>query len=175
MNYKIGHVDLDVSKRVHERLAFCKQYVLEFDGLAQMQKFVVTKEEDTLVFYAMNYDDRAVDGIKEHKDIVKKFGLENIVGGGFVGFGKDNQQWPTPNEHETPIVFYDKSRSYGGIPVPVMKGFAQLLLAEYQKALPMVTNVQVSTFRPDWDQSSDDQLQHWCKYQGNCSPEQFME
>jgi len=91
IEYKIGKIEGEVSFD-------CKQ------------KYVVNLEGEDLVFYAHAVDE---DGRPRHKHIGMKFGLANILGGGWISFSSFSKK----------LKFLGYSRAFGGVPMSVLERF----------------------------------------------------
>lgn len=109
------------------------------------QKFLVTLEETagqmSFVYHAhvFRHDYHRFKETPRHTEIVRLFGLTNVLGGGILDFCPEDI--PLHSDDRMTIVICGISQTYGGVPHKVMQGFVPLLLPAYQNIDPRVKEI----------------------------------
>ena len=101
-------------------------------NFTEPQRFVVNRELEDLVYYAMDCG--------SHRDLAEKFGLKNIIGGGYANFD-------CYGEDEKCLRIYGESQHYCDVSKDVMKGFEPELLRAYQEKYPSLERVFIQLRR----------------------------
>jgi hypothetical protein len=99
-------------------------------------KFVVSQEENNLVFHATQQFIREPK-FKEtrHKDIANKFGLRKILGGGVCKSYKDST-----------LEVGNSSSDYSAVPKEVLNRFKDKLMNAYKDLIPSLTNIEFDPY-----------------------------